>query len=66
MAVPTDQVIFPPVPKGSTVYTQVELLPLIPPYPSYSVHTSRITPLNPPLERGETGDPVPSPFQGEG
>jgi hypothetical protein len=27
---------------------------------NYGVHTSRITPLNPPLERGETGNPVPS------
>ncbi|MBG1259552.1 hypothetical protein F8S20_10645 [Nostoc sp. BAE] len=29
---------------------------------SSGVHTSRITPLNPPLQRGETGNLVPSPL----
>ena len=33
---------------------------------SYGVYTSWITPLNPPLEMGETRFLVPSPLQGEG
>ncbi|MCC5600398.1 hypothetical protein [Nostoc favosum] len=36
-------------PFGATVYTQVELPPLIPPMHCYGVYTSQITPLNPPL-----------------
>ncbi|UKP00593.1 non-ribosomal peptide synthetase [Nostoc sp. UHCC 0870] len=32
------------------------------PLASYGIHTSRITPLNPPLERGETGESSSLPF----
>ncbi|MEH2400463.1 nSTAND1 domain-containing NTPase, partial [Nostoc sp.] len=52
--------ITPFTPKESPVNSLEEAFALS--LPSYGVHTSQITPLNPPLERGETGKSNSLPF----